>query len=162
MAKPLTPGSQFGERKNSFYHSILVVDDDVEDLELFEEALNEIGAVLQYATAKNGIDALEKLKDGLLPPEVIFIDINMPGMNGFELLMELKKNPRLKRIPVVILTTSSRTDDVTQAKDLGADLFITKPLDFMELCSKLKRVLTLDFNKPPKEFTFHLRRNEFF
>lgn len=84
---------------------ILLVDDDPDDQLIFKDALGELGEDVGCATASNGREALAYLQK-MPPPEVIFLDLNMPVMNGFDFLMHIKDNPLLRKIPIVIYTTS--------------------------------------------------------
>ena len=87
-------------------------------------------------------DALQHLKnDPHSLPDYIFLDLNMPRMNGREFLQELKRNYQLKEIPVVIYTTSSSGRDVEEARELGAKEFLTKPADFKSICREVSRII---------------------
>ncbi|HMH20856.1 MAG TPA: response regulator [Puia sp.] len=127
---------------------ILLVDDDADDQLYFRDALNEISPDSHCEIASNGKEALEQI--GIPPPpDLIFLDLNMPVMNGYECLVALKQQQRYKDIPVVIFTTSKNALDVQRSKELGADLFLTKPADFGILCDKLLKILDLDFSNLP-------------
>src|SRR5438067_10174563 len=120
-----------------------LADDDTDDQQLFKEALNEIDKSIRCLTASNGEEALNKLKTDLTQlPDYIFLDLNMPRMNGLQCLAEIKKLNVLNHIPVVIYTTSSAKRDVEETRKLGADYFITKPPNFKELCEKIKYMLS--------------------
>lgn len=122
--------------------SIFIIDDDLDDAEIFIEAMNVIDASIKCDLAKNGEDALRKLKNPeIKTPEIIFLDLNMPLMDGRQLLKELKKSPELSKIPVAIYTTSSSKSDMEETKKLGASHFITKPSEFNQLCSAISVVL---------------------
>ncbi len=121
---------------------VMIVDDDVDDIEFFCEALNEIDASLQYLTALNGVDALSKLRsDKNVLPHFIFLDLNMPRMDGKQLLKELKNDYVLKNIPTIIYSTSSMSTDIEEAKALGATHFLTKPSSFKKLCDDIFYIL---------------------
>ena len=117
--------------------TILLVDDDQDDQFVFMEALNSVNPMVKVATANDGIDGLNKLEDAAILPELIFVDLNMPRMNGKTFLKELKANTRFSGIPVIVYSTSSRPEDITETKALGADDFITKPNSYDELCQVL-------------------------
>lgn len=126
---------------------IFVVDDDQDDLMLFQDAMNEIDPTIRIETAGNGVDALKKLNGELQEePDYIFIDLNMPLMNGVQCLQEIKKNPAFTHIPVIIYSTSSYERDIMQTINNGAFHYIVKPFSFQELCDKLRRVLTMPRN----------------
>jgi len=125
--------------------NILLVDDDADDQLIFIDALNEIAAGIECATANNGLEALEYLKEVVPKPTLIFLDLNMPFMNGFECLARIKKEDPLKEIPVVIFTTSDNPGDEKRTKELGAKIFFTKGPSFRLLKEKLLNILITDF-----------------
>lgn len=119
----------------------LLVDDDLDDTGLFHEALHEIDPTIICYIEHNGKAALDKLNNKeFLLPDIIFIDINMPGMNGWQFLEELKKEPEYKKVPVIMYSTSSYTGDADKAIDLGALCFFTKPSDYNLLKEILKAI----------------------
>ena len=120
------------------------MDDDADDTVYFKDALNEIRPTLVCETAYNGKVALEQIEIPP-PPDVIFLDLNMPVMDGYECLAALKKS-RFKDIPVVIFTTSKSKIDVEKSRQLGATLYFTKPSDFSVLCKKLDKLLHSDLS----------------
>jgi CheY-like chemotaxis protein len=116
----------------------LVIDDDTDDRELFSEALASINPVIVCDQATDGAEALKRLMERQLEePDIIFLDINMPVMNGWQFLSRLKKDEVYKDIPVIVYTTSSNLKDKMIAEDLGALCFITKPHAFGHLKSML-------------------------
>lgn len=122
---------------------IIHTDDDIDDREIFQEAISriEIKTTLQsFADCDSMVSYLSTSKDGDLP-DVIFLDINMPGKNGLVCLKELRSDRKFAGIPIVILTTSSRNEDMQEAKKLGANLFLNKPSDFKELKMLLNNLL---------------------
>lgn len=125
---------------NKYY----IVDDDEEDRDLLMEALHSIDSGGQCFTAKNGEEGLQKLTEDLIPlPDFIFLDLNMPRLNGRQFLIEIKKIKRFSHIPVVIYTTSSDAKDREELKQLGALNYITKPDGFDEICNALLTVFSL-------------------
>lgn len=123
--------------------TILLVDDDPDDQLLFAEALHDADDAVLCLTADNGIDALSKLNFGaMLLPNVIFMDVNMPKMNGIDCLKELKKTNLLKDIPVIMYSTSCSPDYQKECFDNGAVLYVEKPSDFLQLCNLLKQIVT--------------------
>ena len=110
---------------------ILVVDDDDDDREVFLEVVSELDSTIVSDTAINGVDGLQKLSASVLP-HVIFLDLNMPIMNGTEFLAKIKNIDRLKDIPIVIFSTSSDEWAIKQVRALGATDFITKPDKFKD------------------------------
>ena len=124
---------------------LFLVDDDLDDLMLFKDAINEIDSSIQIETAVNGVEGLKKLSGGELigEPDYIFIDLNMPLMNGIQCLQEIKKMPAHSHIPIIIYSTSSYEKDILQTINNGAFHYIVKPFSFHELCDKLSKVLTM-------------------
>lgn len=117
---------------------ILMADDDADDRMLTEEALIESRVLNELHFVKNGVELLDYLngRNGFSDrerhplPGLILLDLNMPLMDGHEALENIKKDPLLKRIPVVILTTSKIEEDMLKGYDLGAASYITKPVTF--------------------------------
>ena len=120
----------------------MIIDDDPDDREFFQEALNSIDSSARCLTALNGEDALVKLSDstGHLP-DYIFLDLNMPRMDGKSFLREMMKDFKLKHIPVTIFSTSSDPRDLKETQDLGAVHYIVKPYDFNKLCNEITFVI---------------------
>jgi CheY-like chemotaxis protein len=104
--------------------TILTVDDDIEDQEIFTEAINAIDPLIRCIKAHDGIEGQELLFDGktYLSLDYIFLDINMPKLNGIELLRLIKKDKRLQNIPVFMLSTSFSQSDMQTIRLLGATL----------------------------------------
>jgi CheY-like chemotaxis protein len=123
--------------------NILLVEDDKDDQFFFIEALSQIENAYLYDIANNGKEALHRLTNSIYLPDLIFMDINMPGMNGIECLSEIIKNPKFMNIPVIILTTS--TNERALACKIGAKAFIEKPTDSTLLLQKLEQMIHLDF-----------------
>ncbi|MES2575343.1 MAG: response regulator [Bacteroidota bacterium] len=114
------------------YKNILHVDDDSDDCELFMEALQEVSDAM-YTAIYNPVEALRKLIEKEIEPDVIFLDLNMPFMSGLEFLTAIKKKEIIKEIPVIIFSTSQFSDIIREAKDHGAHDFISKPNNFNDL-----------------------------
>jgi two-component system, chemotaxis family, response regulator Rcp1 len=116
---------------------ILLVDDDQADIELTEELLKESKVKLDLFTVQDGVYAMEFLrKQGefseVPTPDLILLDLNMPRKDGRETLEEIKQDPALRQIPVVILTTSDSSMDVAKSYATGANCYIKKPVDLGE------------------------------
>ncbi|RYY65569.1 MAG: response regulator [Chitinophagaceae bacterium] len=112
------------------YKNILLIDDDEDDCEIFLVAIEQALGPGNYTTLNHAVKALQQLDENQINPDLIFLDLNMPIMNGIQFLTEIKKREHLKHIPVIIFTTSSQEALITQTKALGAHDFITKPSDF--------------------------------
>lgn len=120
--------------------SCLLIDDDQDDQLVFSLAIQKLNKSILCVTVDNGFAALKKLEHTpVFRPDLIFLDLNLPGLNGFDCLIRVKGNSNLFSIPVVIYTTSSRKEDVIKTKNLGAVAFITKLTNFDDLMIKLNQ-----------------------
>jgi CheY-like chemotaxis protein len=119
--------------------TILLVEDDQDDQDLFMTALSGIRDVTLFAIAINGKEAIDWLRTSLSQPAVIFMDINMPVMDGMECLSEIAKDPLINSIPVVIL--SSDIHQRERAQQLGAVAFIEKPNSTLILQQELENII---------------------
>lgn len=127
---------------------IMIIDDDADDRTFFLEAINNISPVIETHLCNSGIQALAMFEENkITAPDYIFLDFNMPLMNGRECLIELKKILQHKITNIIILSTSNMKEDMEDAMRLGAKLFLTKPNTFQELCSMLKGVLEGSWQK---------------
>jgi len=142
---------------------ILLVDDDPDEHLLFQEALKELREAPKLVYARDGQQLMQFLngEKGELPA-IIFLDLNMPRMNGFECLQEIRKSSKLSRIPVVIFSTTSQTHAIDKVYDQGANYYIRKPNTFAMLKEVIERMLEIDWsnnsNQPSKE-NFVLNKN---
>jgi CheY-like chemotaxis protein len=122
--------------------SLMLVDDDADDQLIFMEALKNIGVAFSIQTARDGVDALDIVNSvGFQLPDIAFFDLNMPRMNGKELLTTLRNNPKFEQVPIIIFSTSSRPEDINDCIRLGANAYLTKHGSFSYLCNDLKDVL---------------------
>lgn len=120
--------------------NILMVDDDADDQLLFRNALSQINSKVNVHTANNGAVALKQIEVPP-PPDLIFLDLNMPVMNGYECLKALKNRDRYKDIPVVIFTTTNDHAAIEETRQMGASAFFHKPVEFDKLREKLHHLL---------------------
>jgi iron complex outermembrane recepter protein len=122
--------------------TVFLIDDDTDDQEIFSLALERTGKVADCIFANDGLEALELIRsDNSLIPDFIFIDLNMPRMNGQQCLSEIKKIDRLKDVPVYMYSTASDPHSIEENKKLGATDFIVKPSDVNALTSLLRNIL---------------------
>lgn len=123
--------------------TVLIADDDPDDIEMFVEALQELDNHICCLSAGNGHEALQLLNVANAPkPDIIFLDLNMPKLNGKQCLVKLKQQDKFADIPVIIFTTSKLDDDNEEMRRLGAVDFITKPSKYSELVHLLANLLT--------------------
>jgi two-component system, chemotaxis family, response regulator Rcp1 len=111
---------------------ILLVEDNPADVRLTIEALKDAKVPSRLHVARDGVEAIRLLRDdtGLVPrPDLILLDLNLPRKDGREVLAEVKKDETLRHIPIVILTTSQAEQDILQSYRLGANAFVTKPVE---------------------------------
>jgi CheY-like chemotaxis protein len=119
----------------------MIVDDDPDDREFFTDAVNMVFADSSCLMAVNGEDALRKLQHEISPlPDYIFLDLNMPRMDGRSCLSAMKRNSHLKNIPVIMFSTTSDPDEIEEAFKLGATHFVVKPVKLRTLCDELMTV----------------------
>lgn len=125
----------------------LLADDDNDDAELFGEALGSVDPPVEFHHVEDGamvfqfLDSIRGKK-----PDIIFLDLNMPGMNGWQCLAKLKNDDNFKDIPVIMYSTSSHQRDKELAIDLGALGFITKPFDYKIVKIMLNKIARADGN----------------
>lgn len=120
--------------------TILNVDDDIEDTEIFCEAIRDIDPSIICLVAQNAEQAFQILNSEIELPEYIFLDINMPKIDGNMCLRAIKKDQRLSKIPVIMYSTFSRASDIEQYQKLEA-AFLVKQNNFRDLVAALKKVL---------------------
>ena len=114
---------------------ILLVEDNPADVRLTREALAEARVASSLSVVRDGVEAMAFLRRKgkyakSTRPDLVLLDLNMPRKSGREVLQEMKTDPELRRIPVVVLTTSQAPDDISKAYQLNANCFVTKPVDF--------------------------------
>ncbi len=124
---------------------ILLVEDSEGDVRLIREALKEGKLLNNLFVAKNGVEAMDFLsKSGNFPdavrPDLVILDLNLPKKDGREVLEDIKTNPDFKRIPVVILTTSSAERDILASYNMHANCYIVKPLDMDQFIEVVKSI----------------------
>jgi len=124
------------------YRNILHIDDDEDDREIFLTALRSVTNEINYIGIDSASSALQQLIHQTVRPDIIFLDLNMPEMNGQQFLLELCRNPGLKQIPVIVLSTSAHKPTIHLMKEIGAHDFITKPNSFDEFGRKLLSILS--------------------
>jgi CheY-like chemotaxis protein len=122
---------------------IMLIDDDTDDQLFFQEAVQAINPAIYCKLASNCQEAINQLVEPP-SPDLIFLDLNMPVMNGFDCLVYLKNQNDFKDIPVIIFTTSRNSNDINRTKQLGAKWFMTKPDNFNVLCTKLNKIIQKD------------------
>ncbi|MBI4620147.1 MAG: response regulator [Desulfobacterales bacterium] len=145
---------------NSEPVKMLLVEDNDDHVELTKRALRENGILNDIYVVKDGQEALDFLyhrgkysdKTKAPRPGLILLDVKLPKIDGFEVLEKIKSDPDLKLIPVIMLTTSSRDEEIAKGYAGGANSYVTKPVDFNEFVNKIKsiRLYWVLVNKLPK------------
>lgn len=124
---------------------ILLVEDSLADVRLTEEAFRDAKVLNRMSVVTDGAEAMQFLRregpHAEAPrPDLILLDLNLPRKDGREVLKEIKDDPNLRRIPVVVLTTSRAEEDVLKAYNLHANCYITKPVDFTQFISVVRSI----------------------
>lgn len=138
---------------------ILLVEDNAGDAKLAQEALNEIDFPHQLYIVSDGVEAMdflfkrEKFKESAIEPDLIILDLNLPRKDGREVLAEIKDHPDLKKIPVVVLTSSSAEKDITAAFKNHANRYVKKPLSFEAFVESMRKIkyFYLSYDKMPED-----------
>ncbi len=138
--------SELKERRQGYI--IMCVEDNPEDLETIRRAFKKVGLVNPMLHFDDGDEALDYLfrRDNFVDakknplPSMILLDLNLPGTDGFEILAEIKQDVKLKKIPVVVLTTSSDERDIEKCFQAGANSYIVKPVSFEGFVEAIKRL----------------------
>ncbi len=147
---------ELGEAPPEQISVILLVDDNPGDVRLITEAIKEIGAAIVIRTASDGVEALDFLRRkgpyaGEQRPDLILLDLSLPRKGGREVLSDIKTDPNLKQIPVVVFTASEAQDDIKTCYDLQANSYIRKPADLERFITVTRLIHTywLDIAKLP-------------
>ena len=139
--------------------SVLLVEDDPGDVVLIEEAFEHNKVSNSLKIVGDGVEAMAYLQDeSNARPDLVLLDLNLPRKDGREVLAEIKSDPALRSIPVVVLTTSKAEEDILRSYDLGANCFISKPVTFEGLVEVVKvldkhwfQIVELPRTLPPHE-----------
>jgi two-component system cell cycle response regulator len=132
---PAEPTSGSGDASQPT--SILVVDDNVQNLELLQAYLEELGCPVR--TARDGLECIREVESA--QPDLILLDVMMPRMSGFQACERLKAAPATRDIPIIMVTALNEVSDVEKAVECGADDFLTKPVNKLELLLRAKSLL---------------------
>lgn len=134
-----------GIRRTDRPIDVLLVEDSIEDARLTQEAFQEAKIWNNLYLVRDGEEALgflrkERQYENVPRPDIILLDLNLPKMNGDEVLARIKQDPSLRRIPVVVLTTSRSEDDIIKTYDLHANCYINKPVDLEQFIEVVKSI----------------------
>jgi CheY-like chemotaxis protein len=136
--------------------TILLAEDDADDRMFFEDVLKEVGMNTNLLVADDGVELMTVLDESVPPPpDIIFLDLNMPKKNGFECLKEIRQTDKLKGIPVIIFSTSDNADAINATYSLGANFYMRKPRSFdmlkKAIVTVLSKELPIGTEQVPKE-----------
>lgn len=128
------------------YITIFLADDDADDQLFFKDAFDDLKINTKVSTFNDGVDLMNHLNDpSSILPNILFLDLNMPKKNGFECLLEIKKNKKFNDIAIAIYSTSSTEEHIEETFINGANIYIKKPNDFDALKKILAEVVTLNW-----------------
>lgn len=128
-----------------FQNHVILADDDQDHAFLFERILKKVDPDKRLTIAKDGSELLTLLSTTI--PDLLFLDLNMPCKNGIECLREIRSNPNLAHLPIIVYSSSSRMTDIQRAYINKADLYMVKPFHTDHLCNALSSVLKIDLKK---------------
>jgi CheY-like chemotaxis protein len=130
-----------------YKYSIYAAEDDLDDHVLIREAFEENNIHANITFFQNGEELLKGLSQASELPTMVMSDLQMPAKDGFEVLMEIKKNPAWQDLPVIIFSNSNRAENIVKAYSLGATLFVVKPVTYNELVFRIESIHRLLFRK---------------
>ena len=128
--------------------TILLVDDDHEEAELFTAALKSVDQTIQFVPAEDGVDLLDSIRKH--KPDIVFIDINMPFLNGIECLKAVRSDPEFKYLPIIMYSTSNNQKNIIDSFNNNANLYIVKPDSYRGIIIALEKVLKVNWAKQPR------------
>jgi CheY-like chemotaxis protein len=135
------------------FEDIWLADDDCDDCELFREVISQLLPDAQLTVVCNGEELLERLKNHDRP-DCLFLDINMPLMDGLESLLEIRAQRVYRNLPIIIFSSTEQPSHLETSYQYGANLFYTKPSTFAELSGGLSTIFKMNWKDPGESFTF--------
>lgn len=145
MSQPVVPAAAVqpvpaGEEPDFSACRVLIVDDNAQNVELLQAYLDTLPC--QTLTASDGIQAIKLLESSATPlPDLILLDVMMPRMSGFEVCRKIKEDPATRAIPVIMVTALNEIGDIERGVESGTDDFLTKPVNKLELLTRVKSLL---------------------
>jgi len=126
--------------------NIILAEDDIDDQNIFQIALEEIDSSIQTQFVSNGRELLDLLQTH--KPDLLFLDLDMPYKNGLECLIEIKNDPKLESIPVIVFSSTTKPSNIQTAYEMGAHLFFIKPPIYSDYLSSIKAIFKLNWDIP--------------
>lgn len=126
--------------------TIFYADDDRDDLDFFREVLDGIKREIELYTHSGGQSLLTALQNPPPRPNMVFLDLNMPGKNGFDVLEEMRDSNELKDVPVIIFSTSDDRNAVERSRELGANLYLRKPTSYDNFKTTIQKMLDINWS----------------
>jgi two-component system response regulator len=140
---------------------ILLVEDNTADVLLTLRAMKKAKITNQVVVANDGVEALDYLygkgkyaeRNGFSVPVIVLLDLKMPRMDGFEVLKQIRDNPSTRRLPVIMLTSSSEESDINKCYEIGANSYVRKPIEFERFAEVVKHLVDywLNVNEEPTD-----------
>ena len=126
--------------------NIILAEDDIDDQNIFQIALQEIDSTVHAEFVSNGRELITLLQQS--KPDLLFLDLEMPYKNGLECLLEIKSDPGLEKIPVIVFSSTTKPSNIQTAYEMGAHLFFIKPPIYSDYLSSIKAIFKLNWNDP--------------
>jgi CheY-like chemotaxis protein len=142
------------------FENVWLADDDNDDCEIFEEAIRQILPYVSLLIVKDGEELMTQLEH-TKPPDILFLDINMPARDGLDCLKEIRSQKRFEKLPIVIFSSSIQPRHVEESYGLGANLYYSKPLTFTNLIAGLGRIFQMNWNDPYTITSAHFIDNKY-
>ncbi len=118
---------------------VLLVEDSEDDILIVERAFKKLGLGHDLRAVATGEEALAQLEAGTVRPDLVLLDINLPGLSGFELLRRLRNNQAVRTVPITVLSASERESDIAEAYEAGANSYLVKPVKFEQFTQLLRQ-----------------------
>ena len=133
---------------STLYTNILLVEDDDDDYLFFQDALIEITEYVRLTRAENGDILMKLLETDAIPlPDIIFLDLGLPGKDGFQCLGEIRRSEKLQDLPIIIFSTSNDPGVIRKVYQDGANFYLTKPANFQSLKQYIHQILSCDWQQ---------------
>lgn len=126
--------------------SIILAEDDIDDQNIFQIALQEVDPAINLDFVSNGKELTSLLQN--TKPDLLFLDLEMPYKNGLECLVDIRDNPVLQNLPVVVFSSTTKPSNIQTAYEMGAHLFFIKPPVYQDYLSSIRAILSLDWTDP--------------